>query len=90
MLRTSGLRLISSLSLDGWKDIQSVKSASLMLYLELTSFKKNDERHKMNANSNRPIKRPIYQLPISFGVMCIIMQLFQDFLSDTIIFSKPI
>ena len=47
--------------LDGWKDIQSVKSTSSMLYLELISLNDNDKKHKMNTNNNR-LKRPIYQL----------------------------
>ena len=42
---------------DGWKDIQSVKSARSMLYLELKTsivppLEENDRRHKMNSNNN--------------------------------------
>ena len=49
----------------GWKDMQSAKSASSMLYLELKTsilppLEANDKRHKLNSNNNR-LKRTIYQ-----------------------------
>ena len=45
------------MSLDDWKDIQSVKSACSMLYLELKtsilpSLKGSDKKHKMNSNNS--------------------------------------
>ena len=66
VLRTSGSGLISSMRLDGWNDIHSVKSTCSMLYLELKTsilppLEGNDKMHKMNSNNYR-IKRPIYQL----------------------------
>ena len=64
--RASGWGLIFSLRLDGWKVMQSVKSACSMLYLELKTsilppLEGNDKWHKINSNNNR-LKRPIYQL----------------------------
>ena len=49
--------LVSSMRLDGWKDIQSVKSACSVLYVELKtsilpSLKENAKRQKMNSNNN--------------------------------------
>ena len=54
------------MKLDGWRNVQSVKSASSMLYLERRTsirpfLEENQKRHKMNSNNNR-LKRPIYQL----------------------------
>ena len=52
--------------LDGWNDIQSVKSTCSILYLELKTsillpLENNDKRHKLNSNNNM-LKRPIYQI----------------------------